>query len=108
MELTSITKEIYDVQQRLQRAGGELYKLGRKSAEAERDYRIALRKEIIKLKADNMPATLIADLARGATADLKFDRDIAENQFKASRDAIGALQSAMNGLQSILKYQSDV
>lgn len=108
MDIISLNKEIYDVQQRLQQSGRALYKLGKEVAEAEREYRIALRKEIITLKSEGMPATLIGDLARGATADLKFKRDCADNQFKASRDAISALQSALSALQTINKHQTDI
>lgn len=108
MDIISLNKEIYDVQKRLQSSGGELYKLGKKAADTERSYRIALSKEIITLKSQGMPATLISDIARGNTADLKFERDVAENQFKAARDAISALQSSLSALQTINKHQSDI
>lgn len=38
---------------------------GRAYAEAERDYRIALRVEIMRLRDEGMPATITPDLARG-------------------------------------------
>lgn len=108
IELTAITKEIYDSAQRLKRGSAEIFVLAKEKAEKERNYRRELAKEIFKLRDQKYPATLIPDLARGNTAELKFERDLAEAKYVAGRDSLEAIQTQMSGLQSILKVQSDV
>ena len=106
--MIDIAKEIYDTSGRLNESGRVIFQLGKEWAEAERDYRLLLAQEITKLKADGLPATLIADVARGNTADSKFKRDLAESKYKSSLEAQKALQSRLSALQSILRVQSEV
>jgi hypothetical protein len=80
----------------------------KESAEAERDYRAALAKEILKLKTEGMSVTLISDIARGNTSDLKFKRDLAEAQYTSGRDSLKAIMAQVNALQTIVKYVSEV
>jgi hypothetical protein len=108
MELQQITKELYFASNRLSDAGKEIYKMAKEKADTERDYRLALSQEITKLKLEGMNVTLVADTARGNVADLKHARDLAEGKFKASIEALKALQVQVNSLQSIAKYQSEV
>jgi MarR-like DNA-binding transcriptional regulator SgrR of sgrS sRNA len=108
MDLADISKEIYDSGKRLENGSKELFKLAKEMAETERDYRRALQIEIVKLKAEGMQATLIPDVARGKTSELKFKRDLAEARYKSARDSIEAIMSQMNGLQSILKIQKEI
>ncbi|MGM0807550.1 MAG: hypothetical protein ACQET8_22855 [Bacillota bacterium] len=108
MELTKITRELYTASNRLSQAGNEIYRMAKEKADAERAYRLALSQEITKLKMEGLSVTLIADTARGNVADLKYQRDLAEGQFKASIEALKALQVQVNSLQSIAKYQSEV
>jgi len=108
IDTVDIVKEIYDSAHRLQGAGDSLFLLAKTMAETERQYRRALGIEIIKLKTDKMQATLIPDIARGLTADLKFERDLAEARYKSGRDNLLSIQSQMNGLQSILRHQTEV
>ena len=108
IDTVDITKEIYDSAHRLQGAGDILFKLAQIMAETEKVYRRALGIEIVKLKTDKMQATLIPDIARGLTSDLKFERDLAEARYKSGRDNLQSIQSQMNALQSILKHQTDI
>lgn len=108
MDIVTINKEIYDSGKRLSEGSKQLFSLAKKMAETERDYRRALREEIVILRAEKVQATLIPDIARGNTSELKFNRDLAEARYKSARDSLEAIQAQMNGLQSILKYQVDV
>ena len=108
MELTQLTQEIYAVSKRLEKASTALYKLGDEKAETERVYRLRLTQEILTLKAEGMPATLISDVARGNVSDLRFQRDAAEARYKAAIESLGALKSQLSALQSILKYQESM
>src|SRR5690606_8607916 len=108
MELQQITREIYDISRRLEKATTALYKLGIEKVETERLYRMRLSQEILSLRAEGMPAAMISDVARGNLSDLLFKRDAAEAKFKAAIESLEALKSQLSALQSILKYQEQV
>ena len=65
---------------------------GDKLAKAERDYRISLNEETLKLKQEKMPATLINLIIYGVpvVADKRFKRDIAEVMYNANQEHINA------------------
>ena len=108
MELVDLTREIYDSANRLKNGSSEIFKLAKEKAEKERDYRRALAVEIMRLKGEKMAATLIPDLARGQTADLKFERDLADARWTTARESLDAIKSQMSGLQTVLRYQTEV
>ena len=68
----------------------ELKTRGQAKAEAERDYRVALAKEILELRTEGTPVTIINDLCRGneKIATLKMKRDIAETLYDSAMQAI--------------------
>lgn len=108
MDLINITQEIHAASQRLSKAADALFTLGKTKAEAERDYRLALSQEILKLKSEGMQATLIVDVAKGIVHDKLFQRDLSEAQFKAGIEAADAIKVQVSALQTILKYQTDM
>lgn len=108
MELTEINQELFNISKRLDKASKNLYKLAKDKAESEFEYRKALMQEIVKLRDEGLPATLIADIARGKVADLKFKRDLAQDIFKSALSSLDAIKSQQTSLQSILKYQDNV
>jgi len=108
IDTVEITKEIYDSAHRLQGAGDALFKLAQAMAETERTYRRALGIEIVKLKTEKVQATLIPDIARGMTADLKFERDLAELRWTAAKENVRSIQTQMSALQSILRHQQEI
>lgn len=108
METITIAKEIYDSTKRLQKGSTEIFLLAKEKAEKERNYRRALALEILSLREEKTPATLVPDIARGATAELKYQRDLADAKYTACRDSLDAIKQQINGLQSILRYQTEV
>lgn len=108
MELTNITQELYEGAQRLQETTDKLFELARKAAEKDKDYTIALAKEKLKLKEQGMAIGLIDDIAKGNLADLRFERDLAKEEYLATKEAIKSIQSQLSALQSILKLQTEV
>lgn len=108
MDLINITQEIHAAQQRLSKSANALFGLGKAKAEAERDYRLALSQEILKLRAANVPVSIVTDLAKGNVADALFQRELTESQFKAGIEAADAIKVQVSALQTILKYQTDV
>lgn len=108
MELTQITAEIHTASQRLSKGSDALFLLAKANAEAEREYRAALAKEIMRLKSEGLQTTLIPDVARGNTSELKFTRDLADAKYTSGRDSLKAISVQVTALQSILKHQTDI
>lgn len=78
---------------------------GIKLAEAERDYKIKLRQEALKLRAEkNMPVTLIAQIIYGVpeVAELRFKRDIAEAMYNANQEHINTTKLQLRIIESQL------
>ncbi len=65
---------------------------GKELAAAERDYRIALAKEILIQRDSKVPVTIISDICRGKEeiADLKFKRETLEVLYKSAGERINA------------------
>lgn len=63
-------------------------------AEAYKLYRVALAKELVRLKEQGTPATLTYDIARGNEniAQLKFNEIITEAIYKANMESINVLK----------------
>ncbi|MEH7355087.1 hypothetical protein V7150_16135 [Neobacillus drentensis] len=108
IELSEVIQEMRNVKTRMDKVIVEVYKQAKLKDKAEREYRIALAQEILKLKADGMQATLIPDTARGNTADLKFNRDIAKSLYDSARDSMETLRTEASLLQTISKYQDEL
>jgi len=107
MEPMRITEQIMETAKRLQNASSEIFFIGKEKAETERAYRLALMREIMKLRAEGLQATLINDVARGNVADLLFARDAAEVKFKSAQESMAALKSTLSALQSVLRIQEE-
>ena len=107
LELVEITAELRGASQRLEKAGRELYRLAYEKASTEQKYRHGLHVAIMELKGQDERATLIPDMARGMTKDLKFERDLADHKFTAGREAVDAIKVQISALQTILRYQTE-
>lgn len=75
---------LLDVAVRELRARGTAY------SQAERDYRVALRKAVLEERAKGTPVTIISDVCRGREdiAQLRFERDCAETLYKSALEAL--------------------
>lgn len=72
-------------------------------AEAERNYKIKLREEALKLRAEKgMAVTLINQIVYGIpeVAELRFKRDIAETVYQANIEAINSTKLQMRLLEN--------
>lgn len=108
VDVVEIAQEIYTAAKRLQKSGDKLFSLAREYAEAEQNYRQALGMEIMKLREQKVPVTLIGDVARSNISDSKFNRDLAEFRYKAGRNKAQALQTEISALQTLYKRQEDI
>ena len=106
--LTEVVKLMLTVQQRLANASKEIFRLAIEKAEKERDYRVAMSQEMLKLKSEGMAVGMINEVARGNVSELKFQRDVAEALFVAARESISALQTEASILRAIYDKQTEV
>lgn len=90
--------DLYDEMQQkiaqLDRSIRQLRKSGTAYANAERDYKVLLRTECLKLRDDGMAIGMIDKTCYGipSVADLRFQRDVAEAVYTANKEAINSLK----------------
>lgn len=89
----------------LNKGNVELKKLGVKKAQAEKAYKVKQAEEILKLKSEKYPATLIMELVKGneEVAELRLQRDVAESAYNACINAIVNLRIEIDAIRSKLK-----
>jgi hypothetical protein len=80
---------------------------GAKLAEAERDYKITLRKEALRLRADNMPVTLINQIIYGVpeVAEKRFKRDVEQANYDANKEHINICKLKLRILENQLSRE---
>lgn len=91
----------------LDKAIKNLAKNGYDLAEKERDYKIAVNKKALVLRADEMPVTLIQQVIYGYEdiAKLRFERDTAEVKYNANQEYINTIKLQIRILESQLSRE---
>jgi len=90
-----LINEMNNLCNKLTVAGQQMKTYGREFAAAERDYKIALREEALKLRTtQDMPVTLIDKVVYGVpeVAKKRFERDLAETMYKTAQESINTLK----------------
>lgn len=79
-----------------------LRKTGTEYAEAERDYRMALSAEIIRMEGEGRPVTNIYNIARGQknVAQAKYKQIATEAVYKANMEAIQGIKLQIRIIQA--------
>ncbi|CAI3209866.1 hypothetical protein [Clostridium neonatale] len=90
----------------LGRGNTQMKTLGLEKAKTERDYKVKQAQEILKLKADKYPATLIMELVKGneEVAELRLQRDIAESSYFVGLEAMNNLRLEIEIIRSKLTW----
>lgn len=80
----------------------ELRKSGTAYAQAERDYKILLREECLKLRSEGMPIGMIDKTCYGlpSVAEKRYIRDVAKTVYEANQDAINSLKLQIRIIES--------
>ncbi len=75
---------------------------GQKLAESERNYKIALRQEVLKLRDLGMAVGIIDKIVYGVPdiADLRFNRDVAETLYRTALEYLNTLKLEIRVIQS--------
>lgn len=103
-----LVNEIFKLQEELNASIGRLAENGKSLAQAERDYKITLRTEALKLRAEKgLPVTLIAQIIYGVpeVANLRFKRDIAETIYNTNQEHINATKLKMRILENQIQRE---
>ena len=86
----------------------KLRETGTEYAEKERDYKITLRQEALKLRAEKgMPVTLIQQVVYGVpeVAEKRFKRDVAEAVYQANQEAINSIKLQIRVIENQLSRE---
>lgn len=85
----------------------KLRETGSNYAKAERDYKILLRQEVLKLRDEGQAIGVISLICYGipSVAKARFDRDVAETIYKANQEAINTLKLEIRLIESQLSRE---
>ena len=85
----------------------ELRKSGTEYAKAERDYKILLRTECLKLRDEGMAIGMIDKTCYGlpSVAEARFKRDVADTVYRANLEAINSIKLQMRLIESQLSRE---
>lgn len=80
---------------------------GTNYAEAERDYKVLLRKEVLMLRDEGQAIGVIDKICYGipSVAEARFKRDIAETIYKANLEAINSIKLQMRLLENQIQRE---
>lgn len=98
-----LVTEIFKLNDELSASIRKLADNGKRKAEAERDYKITLRTEALKLRQEKgLPVTLIAQIVYGVpkVAELRFARDIAETMYQTNLEHINVTKLKLRILEN--------
>lgn len=83
-------------------------KYGREYAETERDYKITLRQEALKLRTEkDMPVTLINQVVYGVpeVAEKRYKRDVAEAMYQTAQENINSIKLQIRVIEGQLNRE---
>lgn len=84
-----------------------LRKSGTEYAQAERDYKVLLRHECLKLRSEGMAIGLIDKICYGIpeVADARFNRDVKETVYKANLEAINSTKLQLRLIENQIQRE---
>ena len=85
----------------------EIRNSGTKYATAERDYKILLRQECLKLRDEGMAIGMIDKTCYGIpnVAEARFKRDVAETVYKANLEAINSIKLQLRLIENQIQRE---
>lgn len=99
--------ELQNKQNQLNVSIKKLRETGSNYAKAERDYKILLRQEVLKLRDEGQAIGIISLICYGipSVAKARFERDVAETIYKANQEAINTLKLEIRLIESQLSRE---
>lgn len=92
--------EMNELNTRLTKAIKQMRAWGIEHAEKDKEYKVALMQEILKLREAEHPATLINQIAYGKVANERFERNKSEVMYKSSIENVNAIKLQMRILDN--------
>ena len=107
MNPQEIMDEIHKAKMELSRLNDNLKNFGIQKEKAERNYRIELRKMLLKLRVDKIPSSIIQDVAKGdeRISMLRLERGLAENNYNTCQEALRNKRLELESLRSLLTWE---
>ena len=105
--MTDLYEELQAKTRQLDASIKQLRKNGTEYAQKERDYKVLLRGECLKLRDEGMAIGMIDKTCYGipAVANARFERDIAEVVYEANKEAIQAIKLQMRLIESQIQRE---
>ena len=102
-----LTYELQSKTQQLEMSIKQLRTSGTEYAQAERDYKVLLRSECLKLRDDGMAIGMIDKTCYGipSVAEARFKRDVAEAVYKANLEAINSIKLQLRLLENQIQRE---
>lgn len=102
-ELESLTRQLEVSIKSLRKTGGDY-------AKAERDYKVLLRQECLRLRDEGMAIGMIDKTCYGipSVAEARFKRDVAESIYRANQEAINSIKLRMRLIESQIQREWSV
>ena len=100
--------DLQSLTERLNTSVKALRKYGQELAECERDYKVTLRQEALKLRTEkDMAVTLINQIVYGIpeVADKRFKRDVAQTMYNVALENINSIKLQMRILENQLQRE---
>lgn len=100
--------DLVTLTERLNTSVKALRKYGQELAECERDYKVTLRQEALKLRTEkDMAVTLINQIVYGIpeVADKRFKRDVAQTMYNVALENINSIKLQMRILENQLQRE---
>ena len=100
-------EEVEEVKKQLDAALSTWRLNGVKWCDAERKYRKKKAEEIVRLRDEGMPVTLIPDIVKGLdeVADLDYERNVAYVVYKSNGEAINVKKAEFKALENELERE---
>lgn len=91
----------------LDKAIFDLRKNGTAYAEAEKEYKILLRQEVLKLRDEGVAIGVIDKICYGipSVAEARYKRDITETIYKANQEAINSIKLQMRIIENQIQRE---
>ena len=99
--------ELQSKTQQLDRSIKQLRTSGTEYAQAEKNYKVLLRQECLRLRDEGMAIGMIDKTCYGipSVAEARFKRDVAEAVYKANLEAINSIKLQMRLLENQLQRE---
>lgn len=105
--MQDLLQEIQSKTKQLDLSIKQLRKSGTEYAEKERNYKILLRQECLKLRDEGMAIGMIDKTCHGiqVVADARFERDVAESVYKANLEAINSIKLQLRIIENQIQRE---